>query len=532
MTQRARHDDAGIRPNPLLGRSAGILLHPTSLPGPYGNGDIGPSARAFVDFLASARHRWWQMLPVGPTGGGFSPYSGVSAFAGNPILVSLDDLVDDGLLEKHELPAEDFPRDQVDYVRATKLRSEALARATSRLRDRRDLDQELDAFRERERAWLHDFALFMALRKRTEGRAWTSWDRPIARREPAALDEARRGLERDVSHFELEQFLFDRQWRALRAYASARGVGLIGDAPIFVSHDSADVWANQRYFRLDPNGEPTHVAGVPPDYFSETGQRWGNPLYRWKAMARDRYGWWVDRFASLVRRFDVVRLDHFIGFVRYWEIVATEPTAEKGRWMKGPGAALFDRAKAVLGELPLIAEDLGAVTPKVTALRERYSLPGMRILQFAFGADSQASNFLPHSYESQTVAYTGTHDNETIRGWFEDAGGGAHNPRSPSQAEAERAAAIRYLAGPTATRIEGEPHWELVRAVYASVAATAIIPLQDALGMGNEARMNVPGTPDGNWRWRLDTKMHPLGPELAERLRGLVETYGRAKGKA
>ncbi|MDP9151684.1 MAG: 4-alpha-glucanotransferase, partial [Myxococcota bacterium] len=502
----------------------------TSLPGPHGNGDLGPAAREFADFLAAARHRWWQVLPVGPAGAGHSPYSGVSAFAGNPMLISLTDLADEGLLDAGELGAA-LPSDHVDYDRAEKLRTEALRIATARLYARGGQHRgELNEFRSRARSWLPDYALYMALRDRHDGASWTSWEPALARHDEGAIELARRQLREAIARYELEQLLFDSQWRRLRDHCAARGVGLIGDVPIFIAHESADVWANQRYFRLDERGEPTHVAGVPPDYFSKTGQRWGNPLYRWKRMARDGYSWWVERFRGLLGRFDVVRLDHFIGFTRYWEVAATEKTAEKGRWLKGPGAELFEKARQALGTLPFIAEDLGAVTPRVQALRDRYRLPGMRVLQFAFGGDVQASSFLPHNYVRRSVAYTGTHDNDTIVGWFEDDGLAPDSPRSPAQAAAERQSALTYLAGPRATRLAGEPHWEMIRAVYASISNTAIVPMQDVLGLDNRARMNQPGKPGGNWAWRLSEA--DLTADLADHLRQLAHTYGRASPPA
>ncbi len=522
--QRPPRQATRSRPK-LDARAAGLFLHLTSLPGPHGNGDLGPAARGFAELLARAGHRWWQLLPVGPAGAGHSPYSGVSAFAGNPMLISLTDLVADGLLEGRALDTS-LPADRVDYERAEPLRSGALRVAIRRLGELGGRHrQSLDEFRHGERAWLPDYALFMALRDHHHGAPWTSWDAPLARRDAKALERARRDLQAAVSHYELEQFLFDLQWRRLRAHCDAHGVGLIGDVPIFIAHESADVWAHQPYFRLDPRGNATHVAGVPPDYFSKTGQRWGNPLYRWKTLARDGYSWWIERLRALVSRFDVVRLDHFIGFTRYWEVPATERTAERGRWMKGPGPALFEKARAALGSLPFIAEDLGAVTPQVQALRDRFALPGMRVLQFAFGGDVQASSFLPHNYVPRSVAYTGTHDNDTIVGWLEDRGGGVGNPRSPQQAASERQRAIRYLAGPRATHLADEPHWEMIRAVYASVANTAIVPMQDVLGLDNRARMNVPGKAEGNWAWRLSEA--DLTESLAEQLRQLACTYGR-----
>ncbi len=515
----------------LRGRASGVLLHLTSLPGPHGTGDLGPDARAFVEFLARAGQRWWQMLPVNPVGPGFSPYSGVSAFAGNPLLISLQDLVEEGLLRTGEIGVQ-LSADRTHYLAASELRSAALARAFVRFREHHARYREaLDAFRERARAWLSDYALFMAL-KRTRGPAtWTTWAPPLARHEPAAVAEARAELADHIAFFEFEQFTFDRQWRALRAFAAERGVGLIGDAPIFVAHDSADVWGNQGIFRLDRAGEATHVSGVPPDYFSATGQRWGTPLYRWQMLKREGYRFWVERFRTLLELFDVIRLDHFIGFVRYWEIPAAEATAVNGRWRKGPGRDLFERVRAELGVLPFIAEDLGAVTPKVRALRRELGLPGMRVLQFAFSSDPRDNAFLPHRYVRACVAYTGTHDNDTSVGWFEEVGverdpaEAAGGPRSREQAERERQAALRYLEGPLVGEATPQIHWLMVRALFASVADTVIIPMQDLLGLGSEARMNTPGVCEGNWTWRVERSA--LTPELADTLREFSEIYGR-----
>ena len=505
-------------------RAAGILLHITSLPGPYGAGDLGAGARAFADFLAASGQRWWQMLPVSPAGAGHSPYSGSSAFAGDPMLIDLDDLVARGLLEGHALEA--LPEERSDFERAREVRRAALHVATRALGRGA---AGLAAFRTRERSWLGDYALFMALHDRHGGAAWTEWDRGLATRQPAALEQARRDLAQEILHYELEQLLFDEQWRSLRAYCKERGVGLIGDIPIFVAHDSADVWANRSLFRLDETGQPTHVAGVPPDYFSKTGQRWGNPLYRWKALKRSHYAWWIDRFRKLLGRFDVIRLDHFIGFVRYWEVPASEATAEHGRYLKGPGADLFEATRRALGSVPFIAEDLGSVTPAVLALRDQFELPGMRVLQFAFGGDAQAEAFLPHAYTPRSVAYTGTHDNDTIVGWFEGEGAGPGNPRSLAQAAKEREAAIDYVAGPGASHLAGPVHWEMMRALYASVARTTIIPMQDVLGLGNDARMNSPGAANGNWEWRLPR--NAASADLAARLRALAITYGRTPAR-
>lgn len=492
-------------------RAAGVLLHVTSLPGPHGNGDLGAEARGFVDFLANAGQRWWQMLPVNPAGAGHSPYSGVSALAGDPLLIDLRGLAADGLLDAGDVAME-IAGDVAHYRAAAELRGPALRKAFARFRAHPGRHAKAFVrFRERAAGWLPDYGTFMALAGRHGGR-WTAWPRELARHEPGAVAEAREVLADEVAFFEFEQFVFDRQWRALRAYAAERGVGLIGDAPIFVAHESADVWGNQRDFRLDERGEPTHVSGVPPDYFSETGQRWGTPLYRWKAMRRGGYRWWVERLRTLVGRFDVVRLDHFIGFARYWEIPAGEETALHGRWMKGPGDDLFDVARGELGELPFIAEDLGSITARVRALRDRQGFPGMRVLQFAFGGTGPGgSEHAPHRYVPGCVAYTGTHDNDTAVGWFRAAG-------------PEQRAAASYLAGPPAGELP-EVHRAMLRALYASVADTVIVPAQDLLGLGSDARMNTPGRAANNWEWRLAEGA--LDDELARTLRDHAETYGR-----
>jgi 4-alpha-glucanotransferase len=480
-----------------------MLLHPTSLPGPAQGGDIGPEARGFVDFLADAGQRWWQMLPVGPTGYGNSPYSAQSACAGNPMLISGDRLVGEGLLADTDLAR---PREE-------QLRG---AFASFHARDR---DAGFVAFCEQAAPWLEDFALYRALKKAHGERQWTLWEPALRDRHPEALARARATHADEMAYVRFQQWRFASDWRALRAYAHERGVALIGDLPIFVAHDSADVWQHREQFQLDGAGQPTVVAGVPPDYFSESGQRWGNPLYRWPFMRAGGYRWWIDRFRATLGFFDVVRLDHFIGFQRYWEIPAQEETAVAGRWMKGPGTAFFRALKSALGSLPLIAEDLGAVTPAVHALRDRFGLPGIKILQFAFGTDPSAPDFLPHNYPRPSVAYTGTHDNDTTVGWFQDPGSGT---RSAAQTEKERQAALHYLGS------DGDPgdiHWKMIRAVMMSVANVAIIPVQDLLGLGSEARMNRPGTEGGNWSWRLPAGA--LTPALGARLLDLTRTYDR-----
>ncbi|MCS7155247.1 MAG: 4-alpha-glucanotransferase [Bacteroidetes bacterium] len=491
-------------------RSSGILLHPTSLPGLYGSGDLGLSARRFVDWLSEAGQSLWQMLPIGPVGPGNSPYAALSAFAGNPLLIDLDDLVQRGWLEPDpEPPFRGLSPHRIDYPAVTAYRMRRLQEAAERFfwnassRER----EAFEGFCERERAWLDDYALFMALHEHHRGSPWNSWDTPLALRQPDALAETRKLLAERVRFHAFTQWIFFQQWDALKRYANERGVRLFGDVPIFVAHHSADVWAHQRFFKLDKYGHPTVVAGVPPDYFSPTGQRWGNPLYRWETMAHEGYRWWIDRLRHALSLMDLIRIDHFRGFVACWEIPASEPTAERGRWVAGPAEALFDALEAALGRLPIVAEDLGVITDEVRALRERYGYPGMRVLQFAFSGGPE-NTFLPHWYEPNTVVYTGTHDNDTTRGWFERA------------TTHERAFACQY-----ANSDGREIHWDLIRLALASVADQAVFPLQDVLGLGSEARMNYPGTSEGNWTWRFSWDQ--ISPEHTRRLYQLTALYGR-----
>jgi 4-alpha-glucanotransferase len=488
------------------------LLHLSSLPGPYGNGDLGSEARAFADLLARTGQRWWQMLPVGPAGFGDSPYSALSAFAGNPLFVDLDEL--GGTVPKDRKLARAV--DAVDYEASTRFREGHLRHAAARLRS-----EAFQAFCEREASWLEDFALFDALKRAHGGRAWIDWEEDVRLRRPKALARARKDLADDIRFAKAVQWFFDEQWTRFRAYCNNIGIGLIGDMPIFVAHDSADVWQHREVFDLDDEGRQRHVAGVPPDYFSATGQRWGNPLYRWKSLARSGYGWWVARFRAALRRFDAIRLDHFIGFVRYWRIPADEPTAIRGKWIRGPGRALFDTVAAALGRLPLVAEDLGAVTPAVTRLRKELGLPGIALLQFAFGTDPQGPTFLPHNYGRNTVVYTGTHDNDTTVGWFTDPGGTPTSTRTRAEAAQERKNVLAYLGRSEPVDIAHE----LVRLAMASVANTCIVPMQDVLGLGTEARMNRPGVAEGNWRWRL--RPGALDARGEARLLELAKTYGR-----
>ncbi len=504
-------------------RSSGILHHPTSLPGPHGIGDIGRPAEQFVRFLADAGQAWWQMLPVGPPGGGgVSPYYATSAFAGNPLLVGLDGLFEDGLLSQNDLaPDRSFPPDQIRFGEVTAFKTPRFRRAFAAFAADRnpDLQEEFYGFRSSCSGWLPDFALFCALKDAHGGRAWSGWPEDLRSRKPSALAGARARLETEVHFHEFIQFAFHRQWTRLRTLAHSLDIGLIGDAPIFVAHDSADVWANPDLFCLDKQGRPTVQAGVPPDYFAKTGQLWGNPLYRWERMRERGYDWWLARLSAILQRFDAVRLDHFIGFHRCWEIPADAETAEHGRWVYVPGRDFFETVQRSLGRIPLIAEDLGIVVPEVKELRDRFHFPGMRVLQFAFGTDLEADNYRPHSYPRRCVVYTGTHDNDTTTGWWNDRGSEA-STRTPEQIEREREV-VRLYTGTDGKRIA----WDMIRVAMVSVADLAVFPIQDLLGLGSEARMNKPGTQEGNWGWRQSPDS--LTPESGQALRAMTKVTGR-----
>ena len=494
-------------------RSSGILLHPTSLPGRYGIGDLGAEARRFVDFLAAAGQTLWQVLPLGPTGYGESPYQCFSAWAGNPMLISLESLVENFWLDASALQrAPAFSEDRVNFEQLVPWKTAVLQSAAPR-------GAGFEKFCAANAHWLDDYALFRALKDAHQGVAWTQWEPGTRDRDPKVLAKWREKLAKPVTAQKFLQFAFSEQWRELRDYARARKVQIMGDLPIYVSHDSADVWVNRQYFRLDAQGNPTVVSGVPPDYFSETGQLWGNPIYNWEALAKDGYGWWLDRFRAAFEMVDMIRLDHFRGFEAYWEVPATEPTAVNGRWVKGPGAELFRAAQSKLGELPLVAENLGVITPAVEAIREEFGFPGMAVLQFAFGTDSQAPTFRPHNYPRGVVAYSGTHDCDTTVGWWSSAGRG-ESTRSDDDIRRERDFAMRYL------NTDGtEINWVFIRALLASVADTALFPLQDVLGLGTETRMNQPATVGGNWRWRY--RAEALTPAITKRLQELTSLYER-----
>jgi 4-alpha-glucanotransferase len=504
-------------------RSAGILLHPTSLPGRHGIGEIGPEAHRFLGHLASMSQRLWQVLPLGPTGYGDSPYQTLSTFAGNPLVVSLDALVADGLVDRDRLDAlPAFPEEHVDFGAAIGPRLRVLHEVAAAFPRRAgpELREGLDEFSDTHRAWLDDYTLFVSMKGHFEGRSWHEWPADAARREAAVLAAARRTLAEPIDHARVLQYLFHRQWTAVRAEARRLGISIIGDLPIFVAHDSADVWCRPDLFTVDGAGRSTVVAGVPPDYFSATGQRWGNPLYRWSVHEEEGYAWWIARLAHAFELVDILRIDHFRGFAACWEIPADHPTAEHGRWVPGPGRALFDAAAAALGPRPIIAEDLGVITPDVDALRDELGFPGMRILQFAFGDSLQEETYRPGSYPANSVVYTGTHDNDTTVGWYRgeaDAG----STRTADEIAREQHA-VRTFLGTDGSEI----HWDLIGLALRSPSTTAIYPLQDVLGLGSAARMNVPGREWGNWTWRFGWSA--LTPAIEERLADLTRSAGRA----
>ena len=503
-------------------RQSGILLHPTSLPGGHGVGDFGPEAFRFIEFLSAAKQTLWQMLPLGPTGYGDSPYQTFSAFAGNPILISLDKLVQDGLLPASTVSATRFHEGRAQYEAAIAFKTPLLDRAAQAfLRDASPAQSACyESFGSRESAWLEDFALFMAAKRLNGLRAWTEWEPGLRDRQPAALHELRRSHAVAIAIEKVKQFFFFEQFAAIRNECRRRGIQLMGDIPIYAAGDSSDVWTLRRFWHLNHDGTPALQSGVPPDYFSATGQLWGNPIYRWDELERDGYRWWVDRIRATFRMFDVVRVDHFRGFQAFWQVPGGDTTAVKGVWMPGPGAGLFETIERELGELSIVAENLGVITPEVEAIRNRFGYPGMAILQFAFGRDPQAPGFKPHNYPRSIVAYTGTHDNDTTTGWWMSSGAG-DSTRTAEMIAEERNHALRYLGIQNGAEI----HWEFIRALLASVANTVIFPVQDLLGLGSEARMNMPSTLGRNWLWRMEPES--LTPSIVARLAEMVSLYDR-----
>ena len=485
-------------------RNAGVLLHPTSLPGQHGIGELGAEAHKFLDFMTATGLRIWQMLPLGPTGYGDSPYQCFSAFAGNPLLI--------------EVPGAggEFSKNAVEFERVIAHKKALIEKAC----DRFVADDRYRAFVAANSDWLPDFALFSAVKQAFAGVQWTEWDADIAAREPTAMTRWRTKLSVQIERVQMQQYFFFAQFYALKRAAAARGIQLMGDLPIYVAHDSADVWANPSLFKLDEKGHPLVQAGVPPDYFSATGQLWGNPIYDWDVMAAQKYAWWVKRMRASFQLFDIVRIDHFRGFEAYWEVPGQDTTAENGKWVKGPGDSLFRAIEQALGPLPIVAEDLGLITPEVAALRDGMGYPGMAILQFAFGTDSSANDFTPHNYTRHKVVYTGTHDNDTTVGWWTQGAG--DSTRSAEDVKQEHDYAKRYL------NTDGsEIHWVMMRVALASVANTVLVPMQDILGLGGEARMNLPGRQAGNWGFRFSWEQ--VTPEITHRLAELVDTYDRKR---
>lgn len=489
-------------------RAAGILLHATSLPGGCRIGDLGPPAYEFCRQLVDAGQTYWQILPLGPTGYGDSPYQPLSAFAGNTLLISPEKLIGEELIPADVLAgASRFPAGGVDYPAVTGWKNELLKTAYKRYLSDGAPRDEFYAFCSEHAYWLDDYALYRAIKSANGEAAWFDWPDELKLRDPEALERTKGERQYDIDFHKFCQWTFFRQWSELKDYAASLGLKIIGDIPIFTALDSADVWARRDLFKLNADGSPIAVAGVPPDYFSSTGQLWGNPIYNWEAMRADGFAWWISRFAAILQMVDVVRIDHFRGFVSAWEVPGKDETAENGEWVEVPGRELFEALRSHLGDLPIIAEDLGAITPEVDALRDDFGFPGMRILEYGFGGDARNRD-LPHNYERNTVAYTGTHDNDTVAGWFD------------SLDEKTRKHALSYLDS------DGEAiNWDMIRLLYASVADTVIIPLQDILGLDSHSRMNTPATTDGNWHWRLAEGSFTT--DIINRLSGLADIYGR-----
>ncbi len=494
-------------------RSSGVLLHPTSFPSRFGIGDLGLAAYRFIDFLRESSQQYWQVLPLGPTGFGNSPYSSFSAMAGNPLLISPEKLQEQGLLADEDyahLPA--FPTEKVDFDLVVQTKLPLLKKACENFKaNATPLEKtEFDGFCDSKAYWLDDFSLFMALKEVHGGISWYLWEPKFAKREPEAIDQARRDLTNEIFYHKFVQFEFFRQWSQIKTYANMSGIQIIGDIPIYVAHDSADVWSNPHSFCLDEEtGEAALMAGVPPDYFSATGQLWGNPVYNWKQLQDQDFKWWIGRFEAMLDYIDVIRIDHFRGFETYWAVKKGEQTAVHGEWIKAPGEQLFEAIKQQLGKLPVMAEDLGDITPEVEALRDKFEFPGMKILQFAFNSDA-ANPFLPFNYERNFIVYTGTHDNDTTLGWFNQA------------SDYEKQRVLLYLGCISPEGI----HWDFIRLALSSVANQAIFPLQDILGLDTQARMNFPSIAAGNWGWRYQADA--LTKELSDRLKDLTTLYGRS----
>jgi 4-alpha-glucanotransferase len=489
-------------------RGSGLLLHPTSLPGDHGIGDLGSNAFKFVDFLVQAKQAYWQVLPLGPTGWGDSPYASYSAFAGNTLLISPEKLVEDGFLS--EVPSGvSTATDRVDYGAVYESKNRMLRTASKQWNGAASV--EFEAFNTENRSWLEDYSLYRAIKASQGQKPWFEWEVGLKFRNEGSLRDARENLSEEILAEKFYQFLFFKQWTALKEYANERGLKIVGDVPIFVALDSADVWRYREQFKLDDDGSPKVVSGVPPDYFSKTGQLWGNPIYDWDAMRANGFSWWTERLRFALKSVDILRIDHFLGFGAAWEVPGGDPTAEHGEWVPAPGRELFSALEKALGRVPFWVEDLGFMTPEAESLRDDFGFPGMRILQFAFGGDANNEG-LPHNYIRNCIVYTGTHDNDTVNGWWNAQPADSHT----------REFCEKYL-GTDGSDI----HWDMIRAAWASVADTAIAQLQDVLGLDNEARMNLPASTSGNWQWRF--KDGDLTDELCGRLKELTEIYGRTR---
>jgi 4-alpha-glucanotransferase len=500
----------------LKQRGSGILLHFTSLPSPFGIGDFGPWAYRFADFLAQTKQRYWQCLPLNPTeiGYGNSPYHSMSAFGFNPLLISPELLVQEGALTGADLrPILSFSKDRVDFGLVVPYKKKLLSLAYERFKKER-ADGEYRDFCSEQAFWLEDFALFVALKEEFKGRPWNEWPAPLRDRDPDALLREKERLRDRVQERKFFQYLFFKQWSSLKKYCAGRGIKIIGDVPIYVVYDSADVWMHPNLFNLDEEKKPLTVAGVPPDYFSKTGQLWGNPVYRWDTLQSTGYEWWIKRIRHNLNLFDVVRVDHFRGFMAYWEVPATETVAVHGQWVDAPGMDFFSRLSEAIPDLPILAEDLGTITPDVWSAMEHFGFPGMKVLLFAFDESLPRNAYAPHNHTKNAVVYTGTHDNNTARAWFEK-----------EVDQAARARLSRYLGKEVHA---GNVHWELIRLALMSVADTAILPMQDLLGLGEWARMNRPAQENGNWQWRLMAEQ--VTPSLTKELLELTEIYGRSNG--
>jgi 4-alpha-glucanotransferase len=498
-------------------RTSGILLHITSLPSPYGIGDLGPSAYEFVDFLSLSKQRFWQILPLTPSGTyvGNSPYASYSSFAGNPLLISPEFLVRDGFIAGEDLagaPEEFAEQHRIHYPSVIQFKTRILHKAFETHRQREPVETSLLDFTLRNAFWLDDYALFVALKQTFEETPWNEWTDGLRFRDPKILDEWTDRLQERISRTKFYQYLFFRQWHQLKEYCSKKEVEIIGDVPIYVSHDSPEVWAHPELFKLDPERKPLYVSGAPPDYYSETGQLWGSPVYDWEALKKSGFAWWIQRIEHNLNLYHRIRLDHFRGFVAYWEIPATEETAVNGKWVEAPAEEFFSTLVRHFPHLPMVAEDLGFITQDVIEIRNRFGFPGMKILQFAFGADLPTNPYIPHNYNTNSFVYTGTHDNNTIQGWF----------KNEATAQ-ERNGLLEYLGG---TIDIGDLHWVMIRLAFSSVADVAIIPMQDILGLGEEARMNRPQQTRGNWTWRMSQS--ELTSALAQKLARLTYLYGRA----